>query len=265
MSSSRQSRKTLTENDEAEIEAYISQQHQEQDLIDNEYENFIQSFEDPNSVPTLNASLLASQSPMQSPDEYRFDINGNLIYAPSNELFSNWNMFYPQMSSSGYQTNLPQQCYSQPVQPSVEHLDSLMQKTSLSNATAPNPMFYSAAFPIPTHPAMYSYPSNPLPQTSYPSRGLVSCKYFPNCKFGNTCKFYHPPLEATTVSNQMQFPVNDSCKVNNHFTEQNIQLPSSQSSSRRPHVPLHKQLCKYFPHCTLGKSCTYYHPVIENE
>ncbi|XP_077286843.1 nuclear polyadenosine RNA-binding 2 isoform X2 [Arctopsyche grandis] len=49
------------------------------------------------------------------------------------------------------------------------------------------------------------------------------CRFFPDCRLGDSCEFYHPPLQTTPV------------------TKQNT-------------------VCRAFPNCTYGSKCVYVHP-----
>lgn len=49
------------------------------------------------------------------------------------------------------------------------------------------------------------------------------CRFFPDCKLGETCEFYHPTLTPTPITKQISF-------------------------------------CRAFPACTFGNKCAYTHP-----
>lgn len=49
------------------------------------------------------------------------------------------------------------------------------------------------------------------------------CRFFPDCKLGEACEFYHPPATTTAVSKQTSY-------------------------------------CRAFPACTFGNKCAYTHP-----
>ena len=238
--------KSLSDYDQTEIDNYMLKLQEEEEFVDLEYDDFISSLSPnelsegvsqqqqqqpppPSSVPT--GSGVSAPSRPQHPDEYLFDLQGNLIQAPSQEAFLNWPVSFGQFAEHNPYF-VPYQ-YPQPITSSYEcypqdHLDQMMGKMSM--------------YPV--------YGNNNVPNTVEQPGPM--CKFFPNCRYGNSCKFYHP------------YPVtgNGGVKTSENagpFNDDRGNAPRSFTSSRA-HVPLHKQTCRYFPNCTYGDACIFYHP-----
>lgn len=180
----------LTPNDSTEIENYLLQAETEQSLIDVEFDKFVSEqaqSESCTAVPETQCSSWYGKGEGEGQqgagtsymEEYRFDLNGNVIYAP--EMAG---AYAPPPNWKDYGV--------------VAGVEQMMQQCTLNTA-----VFSGARIP-------------------------EVCRYFPNCKYGNSCRFFHP--EAVNV------PV------------------MAAAVARRP------QMCRYFPNCNFGDKCVFYHP-----
>ncbi|KAI8993350.1 hypothetical protein BDB01DRAFT_832177 [Pilobolus umbonatus] len=79
------------------------------------------------------------------------------------------------------------------------------------------------------------------------------CKYWPNCKNGDECTYYHPSTVCPDFPNCPK-PANE-CM----FIHPETHKPAAVISPSTSSLPVP---CKYFPYCT-NPTCPFYHPVIQ--
>jgi hypothetical protein len=186
--------------DSSEIEKYLVDLENEQNLIDVEFDKFVSEQEQTEALVT---SLPQSQAYFEGADpfnsagymeEYRFDLNGNVIYSP-------------EMLSAAY---VQPYCWTE-----YGAIPELMQQCSLNSTSAAS--------------------------TCLTGRMPEICRYFPSCKYGNSCRFFHPD----STSNASAGPVNH----------------SSETPNEAPRIGgKRSQMCRYFPNCNFGDKCVFYHP-----
>ena len=180
----------LTPNDSTEIENYLLQAETEQNLIDVEFDKFVSEQaqnESSAAIPDTQSTWYEGGEPGSSGasymEEYRFDLNGNVIYAP--EMVA---AYAPPQQWKDYGGVV------------VTGVEQMMQQCTLNSGA-----FGAGAGRIPE-----------------------VCRYFPNCKYGNSCRFFHPESVDGTGG--------------------------SAAVAKRP------QMCRYFPNCNFGDKCVFYHP-----
>lgn len=188
----------LTESDVDAINAYLEADEMEAATIDDAFDQFVGDFPDSKSFDTGSAQITPKNHTIESgnsnghPDEFRFDPQGNLIYAPTAEIINGWS----QMTEAKAEMQAVLQANAE------VPLDALLMRTSMGARNHSHKTHSAHRTP---HAASPRTPQNHVPKGSgggvgsggaqhhYASQPKSEfCRYFPNCKYGNSCRFIHP-------------------------------------------------------------------------
>lgn len=85
-------------------------------------------------------------------------------------------------------------------------------------------------------------------------RKYHACRKFPDCPFGDACKYYHPvPTWHGSRGKTSNYQ-------NNYNSTNNATGHGQYNSGYQNRKPGFKPMCKQYPTCPYGNTCKFYHP-----
>jgi hypothetical protein len=166
------------------------------------------------------------EADIDHPDTFQYDLQGNLIKAPSSSPSS-----HQQQRSS-----LPSRSYQQQQQP-LEHFYQVPKEQHQQQFVLPTREDGSQQYPIMYYPAspqdyqqMAAMQSMMLPVEYNWSMRRDACRRYPECAYGDDCRFFHP---------------NSTWRGTNRLKNYG------------------KNVCRNYPNCSYGDKCKFAHPAAQ--